>query len=1013
MIPRIAADEHLPAIYNLFLEQLRKVGFRGEIHTDYATRLVTATDNSVYQIVPLAVVYPLDERDVSSILKLSSEERFREVKLSPRGGGTGTNGQSLCDGVIIDVSRHFREILEMDLEQGWVRVQPGVVLDQLNAKLAPHGVFFAPNLSPSSRATLGGMINTDASGKGSRIYGKTSDHVLALRAVLLDGEVIETRPLDEKELDEACAKPTMSGQIYQSLKSIVVENRERIRTELPQMKRFLTGYDLAHVETDDGRFDLGRVIAGSEGTLVILTEARLKLTPIPKSRQLVAIRYPEFDAALRAAQELVATNPGAIETVDDTIVGLARQDVIWHSVGHLVEGEGEAPTAAINLVEFESDEAAQVAEKVRALTAQLDAERGLPGKSSGYTVATEAGDITALWSLRKKGVGLLGNVSGERRPVPFVEDTAVPPEHLADYIRDFRAILDKRGLRYGMFGHVDVGCLHVRPALNLKDEEDEATLRGISDEVVVLVKKYGGVLWGEHGRGYRSEYTPTFFGDTLYAELRKVKGSFDPYNQLNPGKLATPSQSNDKLVSVDAMKRGGFDRQIPEDVREKFAAAVHCNGNGACFDWNPDSVMCPSSKVTRERIHSPKGRAGILREWLRLVGHEGHDAGAAQGPDDAPRAELFLSRDADSEDYSHQVYDAMNGCLACKACATQCPIKVDIPAMRSEFLEQYHSRYRRPLKDYFVAMLERLLGLMAFWPWLTNQVTSSSPVTWFLRRVVGIVDTPSLSLETLKKGLKKRGAEAFSLRRLENLSEEERRKTVLIAQDPFTSYYETNVALATYDLLTRLGKRVIFLPFRENGKALHIKGFLARFRRVVLANATFYAPLERLGIPIVGIEPAVTLTYRDEYPHELGESWGAKVQLLQEYLVENLDELATAVPELGKNGEPLQLFGHCTERTFEAKSQQKWREVFAHFGVEVALEATGCCGMCGVFGHEAEHLEESRGVFDMSWKKRLPTTTDGQQRVIATGHSCRSQVKRFSGFVPQHPVEALLSRLAN
>ena len=929
MIPRIAPDEHLPAIYGLFLDALRSSEFRGEIRTDYATRLVTATDNSVYQIVPLAVVYPLDEKDVSAVMRLAHEERFREVKLSPRGGGTGTNGQSLCDGVIVDVSRHFREILETNLDEGWVRVQPGVILDQLNARLAPHGVFFAPNLSPSNRATLGGMINTDASGKGSRIYGKTSDHVLSMRVVLMDGEVMETRELDPHELEEACRCSGMKGEVYRGLRAVVDSSRERIKTDLPKLKRFLTGYDLAHIETPGGGFDLGRVIAGSEGTLAVITEARVRLTPIPKTRQLVAIRYSEFDAALRAAQELVATNPGAIETVDDTIVSLARKDVIWHSVGHLVEGPGEPPMAAINLVEFESDDPTQVAEKVKSLTAGLDRERGRPGKSSGYTVATEAADISALWSLRKKGVGLLGNAAGERRPVPFVEDTAVPPEHLADYIRDFRAILDKRGLRYGMFGHVDVGCLHVRPALNLKDEDDEAMLRGISDEVVALVKKYGGVLWGEHGRGYRSEYTPTFFGDALYAELRRVKGTFDPHNQLNPGKLATPSQSTDKLVSVDAMKRGSYDRQIAEPVREKFAPAIHCNGNGACFDWNPDSVMCPSSKVTGERIHSPKGRAGILREWLRLVGKEGHDAGAGQGLDESPESGAARKRSDDEGDYSHQVYDAMNGCLACKACATQCPIKVDIPAMRAEFLEQYHSRYRRPLKDYFVAALERLLAFMAIWPRLTNWLTALAPVNWFLRRVVGIVDTPALSNKTLKSGLRERGAESFDFNELAALNSDQKAQVVLIAQDSFTSFYETNVAFAAYDLLTRLGKRVIFLPYRENGKALHIKGFLGRFRRVALANADFYSRVAQLDIPIVGLEPAVTLTYRDEYVHELGEKWGVTVQLLQEYLHDNLAELKAGQPEVPASEHSFQLFGHCTERTSEPKSQQEMARSFA------------------------------------------------------------------------------------
>jgi len=1011
MLPRLNPNAHLPVEYRAFLADLTQRGFQGEMRTDYATRLTSATDNSVYQVLPLAVVHPKDHRDVELLLTLSHEKVHRSVKLSPRGGGTGTNGQSLCDGVIVDLSRHMHHILELDLKNGWVRVQPGVVLDQLNTFLAPHGVFFAPNLSPSNRATLGGMISTDASGKGSRIYGKTSDHVLELTLVLSDGTTLFTKPLSATELEEACEKPEFSGEIYREVRNVIERNRDRIATTLPRLKRFLTGYDLAHSERPDGTFDLSRVICGSEGTLGIVTEAKLKLTPLVKHKQLIAIRYTDFDAALRAASVLVEANPGAIETIDDTIVTLAKGDVIWHSVAHLLNDAGEAPLRAVNLVEFESDDELVVSEKVRALTATLDRELGSPGRASGYTVATEKADIAALWTLRKKGVGLLGNAKGERRPVPFVEDTAVPPEHLANYIQEFRALLDKHGLFYGMFGHVDVGCLHVRPALNLRDEADEALLHTLSDEVVTLVKKYGGVLWGEHGRGYRSSYTPSFFGPELYEELRRVKGAFDPHNQLNPGKLATPIQSLDELVSLQAPKRGAFDRQITPAARAEYDVAIHCNGNGACFDWSPDSVMCPSSKVTRNRIHSPNGRAGILREWLRLATREGY---AVSGKTQPLSTALLEGRNSAPTDFSHEVYDAMSGCLACKACATQCPIKVDVPNLRAQFLEHYHSRYRRPLKDYFVASLEAVLRLLVLWPQLSNFLLS---LAWSKHVLgwVGIVDTPLLAENTLAQGLRERAAATYNPEQLAQLSAEKKARTVFIAQDAFTTFYEPKVTLATYDLLTRLGRHVVVLPYLANGKALHVKGFLNWFRSVARKSADFYSQVSAFGIPIVGIEPAVTLTYRDEYPHALGSTEPAfRILLLQEYLATELPEW---LKELGPKAPNLsgkyRLFGHCTERTAEPQSQNRWREVFAAFGSELTLESTGCCGMCGVFGHEAEHLEESKGVYEMSWEPKLPKDVHGQAQVLATGHSCRSQVKRFSGFVPRHPVEALLGALQN
>lgn len=1023
MIPALAPQQQIPALYREFLARLASQGFSGDIRSDYATRLVAATDNSVYQLVPVAVIFPKNEADVVLALSLAHDDTFRDIKLSPRGGGTGTNGQALCDGVIIDVSRHQNQILEVNLEQGWVRVEPGVVLDQLNDHLRPHGVFFAPNLSPSSRATIGGMISTDACGKGSRIYGKTSNHVIELRSVLLDGTVHTSQRVSPAELERLKRAPGLLGEVHRVVDQVVSTRRGTIAKQFPRLARFLTGYDLAHVYDAEGHFDLNRILTGSEGTLAVVTQAKLKLTRLPEHRQLVAVRYADFDAALRAANLLVQSDPGAIETVDSTLVGLARNDVIWHTVAHLLEAEGEAPLAAVNLIEFESDDADVVAYKVSELCATLDAERGAPGKATGYAVATRSVDIAALWALRKKGVGLLGNAKGERRPVPFVEDTAVPPERLADYIRDFRAILDRHGLRYGMFGHVDVGCLHVRPALNLRDPEDGKRLRQISDEVTRLVKSYGGVLWAEHGKGFRSEYSPTFFGPELYQELRKVKGAFDPYNQLNPGKLATPPTSGERLVSVDAKKRGDFDREISAGARAHFDVAVHCNGNGQCFDYHPDHVMCPSSKVTRDRIHSPKGRASILREWLRLMTNAGHDPGKSLGKGTGGRR----SRREAPDDFSHEVYDAMNGCLACKACATQCPVKVDVPDLRADFLAQYHTRYRRPLKDYFVATLERVLVLMGRAPRFFNWFFERGWFTRALERWVGIVDSPKLSEERLSEALVARGVEKFDLRKLRELGAEDKRKTVLIAQDVFTTFYESNVALAVYDVLTRLGLNVVFLPFRENGKALHIKGFMQRFRRVARRNSRFYARVAELGLPIVGIEPAVTLTYRGEYrsalaPAGSGHEHAAgdeafRVQLLQEFLIEKLPELGHSRPARAAEGparaaRPLLLFGHCTERTEAVKSQEQWRLVFEAFGVEVAPQSTGCCGMCGAYGHEAEHYEESRGVFEMSWQKRLPQGDAARAEVLAAGHSCRSQVKRFAGFVPRHPMEALRDLLA-
>jgi len=1010
MLPALDPEEGLHRAYREFLGELAKRGLEGEIATDYARRLITATDNSVYQILPQAVICPRSHEDVVRVLALAAEPRYRAITLSPRGGGTGTNGQALTDGIVVDLSRHMAEILEVDLERGWARVQPGVVLDQLNAHLKPHGVFFAPNLSPSNRATIGGMISTDACGKGSRIYGKTSDHILELTSVLLGGVTHRSSELSLDELAVLKADSGIVGRIHREVDAIVAGNRERIAAALPRLKRFLTGYDLAHVySADEQRFCLNAILAGSEGTLAFVTEAKVRLTPLPKVKTLVAIRYAAFDDALRAAAVLVESNPGAIETVDDKIVGLAREDSIWLEIAHLVDGRNEPPTKAINLVEFESDDATVVRSKVASLVETLSAARGRPTAATGFTIAKEPKDIAALWTLRKKGVGLLGNAKGQRRPIPFVEDTAVPPERLADYIRDFRAILDRHGLEYGMFGHVDVGCLHVRPALNLRDPDDEKLLRAISDEVSALVQSYGGVLWGEHGKGFRSEYSPTFFGAELYEELRKVKAAFDPHNQLNPGKLATPAGSNAKLVSIDAKKRGAFDRQIAAPALAVYATAVNCNGNGACFDWDPDHVMCPSSKVTRDRIHSPKGRAGMMREWLRLASAAGVDATLPPRRGWSSALAWFRGRGR-GEDFSHGVYEAMDGCLACKACATQCPIKVDVPAFRSDFLAHYHSRYRRPLRDYALASLESAVAFAGLVPRLANRVLESSWTRAILSRVVGLVDTPALASRSARAGLRQRGAPKFDLSAIAALSAAEKARSVILVQDVFTTFFDAHVLLGTYDLLHELGYRVFVTPFRPNGKALHIKGFLAAFRRVAERQHRFLSAAAETGVALVGLDPAVTLSYRDEYPHCLGISEPAyRVLLLSEWLSQQ-PFAQTQNPAAKARLRTYQLLGHCTERTLAPRTTEQWRRIFSALGATLETPDVGCCGMCGVFGHERHHYEESKGIFEMSWARKLDANAESRagSHVLVTGYSCRSQVKRFRGVVLRHPVDALL-----
>ncbi|MCO4789692.1 hypothetical protein DK293_13760, partial [Vibrio cholerae] len=630
--------------------------------------------------------------------KISSKPEFERVTFSPRGGGTGTNGQSLTKGVVVDLSRHMNRILEINPQEGWVRVQAGVIKDQLNDAVRPHGFFFSPDLSTSNRATLGGMVNTDASGQGSLQYGKTSDHILSLQAVFADGSLLET------DLSQGLPAPnTFAAQAMQVTEQVCRTKREQIVAKFPPLNRFLTGYDLKNAlnEAED-RFDITRVLCGAEGSLAFITEAKLNLTPIPKARTLVNVKYDSFDSALRNAPLMVEAKALSVETVDSKVLNLAKEDIIWHSVKDLLTDVPGKEMQGINMVEYAGQDSAQINQQVAQLTARLDEmianqQAGI----IGYQVCSDLASINRIYNMRKKAVGLLGAAKGRAKPVAFTEDTCVPPENLADFIVEFRALLDSKNLAYGMFGHVDAGVLHVRPALDLCDPKQELLMREISDQVVKLVAKYGGLMWGEHGKGYRSEYGPEFFGEELFTELRRVKAAFDPHNKMNPGKICTPLDTQFELVKVSDTKRGFYDRQIDVKVRDSFKQAMECNGNGLCFNYETSSPMCPSMKVTADRRHSPKGRAGLVREWLRQLTEQGIDILDLEKAtlESSPTIKSMLDRvrhafSKDKEyDFSHEVYEAMNGCLACKACASQCPIKVDVPSFRSRFLNIYHSRY--------------------------------------------------------------------------------------------------------------------------------------------------------------------------------------------------------------------------------------------------------------------------------------------------------------------------------
>ncbi|AWN50979.1 FAD-binding and (Fe-S)-binding domain-containing protein [Methylobacterium sp. 17Sr1-1] len=1004
MIPRLPLVPETASLHAAFCAELRARGFAGDLSLTQADRTVLATDNSIYQLTPRAIAFPRERDDLVRIAKLLAEDRFAEIRIAPRGGGTGTNGQSLTDGLVVDCSRHMNRILAIDPVARTVRVEAGVVKDQLNAALKPHGLFFAPELSTSNRATIGGMISTDASGQGSCLYGKTRDHVLALTTILSDGTVWHSEPLDEAGLAAAKARPDRAGAIHREVDRLQRENAALIAERFPPLNRCLTGYDLAHIRRADGRFDLNAVLCGSEGTLGLIAEATLNVLPLPSHMALVVLRYAGFDAALRDARALAGSGAASIETVDSTVLALAQGDPVWDGVAAYFPEDAGERARGVNLVEFVGDSEAAVEAAVARLTAILDAAGAEAGRR-GYTIARGEAEVGRLWTMRKKAVGLLGNRKGEARPIAFVEDTAVPPEHLADFIAEFRGALDRRGLDYGMFGHVDAGVLHVRPAIDMKAPGAETLVRAVTEDVVALTQKYGGLLWGEHGKGVRSEFSPKVFGP-LYPVLQAVKAAFDPRNQFNPGKIAAPAAG--ALLTIDGVPtKGGHDRAIPPASRAAYDEALHCNGNGACFSYDPDEAMCPSWKGTRERRHSPKGRAQLMREWLRRLAEQGFDppaearASRVQAGWRSFTARLVATLSRRDDDFSHEVHEAMAGCLACKSCTGLCPIKVDVPTFRAKFLELYHGRYLRPLRHHAVAALEPLAPWLARAPRLVNAATRLGA-----GRAVGLVHAPTLSGIDLKTEMARRGVALADPGALAQLTPAERLASVVVVQDAFTSHYDTPVLLALLDLLIGLGIRPWLAPYRPNGKPLHVHGFLGRFERLAAANAADLDAIAATGIALIGLDPSMTLTYRSEYRQALPGRDLPQVRLVQEWLAARLDG---GTPEPA--GEPYWLLPHCTERATAQAAVAEWASVFRALGLRLGILPSGCCGMAGTYGHEAENRATSERIYGLSWAK--PVAEKGRTgRLLADGYSCRSQAKIIDGVRLPHPVEILRDHLA-
>ena len=1050
VIPDLPLNKNISPELEYFLNLLKEGDFHGEVSLELADRVCLATDNSVYQACPEVVIFPKLEQDLVFLFKLSAKPRFKGIKFSPRGGGTGTNGQSLTTGVLVDFSKYMRKILEVDEYNKWVRVQPGVTLDELNDFLKPREVFFPLAISPSNRATIGGMFNTDACGKGSMVYGRTSENILSSKHVMHDGSIL----LCDSDKEEDLYTEHFTRDISEKLYHIVDKKRDLISKKFPNLQRFLSGYNLQHALWDkphivpsvkrSGRkkhgevkrrynhVDLNSLLSGSEGTLTFCTELKLKLTPLPTSKSLLVLGYKNIEDAINDGLRIKRLSPFAIEVLDENLLNLAKNDEVYYAIKDYFSF-GENPDdslGALNLIEFNSP------------------IKNLPKgvKSSKLIIRSYETDkkdlIKSFWDIRKKGVGLLAAMEGSARPVAFVEDPVVPPENLPEFIADLKKLFDGYGLKYGLYGHVDVGCMHVRPALDLTNKEHQKWFVEITHKVNKLVKKYDGLLWAEHGKGYRGCLLQEYVGDEIYHVMREVKTFFDPNNKFNPGKIATSldehlsitglrveANSEDSgLKKLDDDFKGSVDSDIPAKMRNAYKEAFLCNGNAQCMTYENDVIMCPSYKSGFDRLHSPKGRSMLLREWLSQVSDGMKEAKVKQLELEKkgrkkkrdPNKNTFydiilktwnfilprtwaLNSYVQSQDFSHQVYRSMRGCLGCKACASSCPVKVNIPHMRAKFLSLYHKKFGRSWQDYVIDGFEYMSVFRKRFPFASKIIMENFISSFIIDKFAGLADLPKV-----KQG-HCRNSRSWG-RRSRKLVQQmmENKKGVCLIEDPFNSLYDANIIEQTAKIIESLGYEVFLLSVPSPGIVKHNLGMLNDFEIVAKKNIKVLNELAEFKIPILGVEPSTSLCLEDTYKKYFPNKCKYKINLVQTWLSSLVDSRVAKGKKWSKpvkGHKPYHLFTHCTERSLVSGAVDQWSNVFKYFGVDIIDKPLGCCGMSGVYGHLSENRDDSLNIYRKNWGKEVNAA--GVGNVLATGFSCRCQVKRMERREVEHPLVEL------
>jgi len=958
--------------------------FEGDIFTDNYSLVQYATDASAYRVIPHAVTRPKTIYDLKLLVNFAKKHN---TSLIARTAGTSLAGQVVGEGIIVDFSKYFTKILEINEEEHWVRVQPGVIPDELNLKLKKYGLFFAPETSTSNRCMLGGMVGNNSCGAHSLIYGSTRDHLLSVKMILSDANEVEFKALTKEEFSEKCELVGLEGEIYQNIYEILSDkgNRENIKKEFPDpsLKRRNTGYALdLLLETEPfsettEKFNFSKLIAGSEGTLGLMTEIKLNLLPLPPPvKGLVCVHFNSIEEALYANLIALKYNPGAIELMDSVILEQSKSNITLRKKRDFINGE----PGAMLLVEFARD----TKEEILALSSEMEKE--MRGNGYGYDFPVLFGDdINKVWDVRKAGLGILSNIAGDAKPVPVVEDTAVKPELLSDYIADFNKLLEKHNLRCVYYAHIATGELHLRPVLNLKDPEDVEIFHTIGLETAKLVKKYNGSLSGEHGDGrLRSEFIPIIVGEKNYNLFWKIKLVWDPERIFNQGKITEPPKMKENLRFEPGQETKEINTLFDfSDDKGYLRAVEKCNGSGDCL--KPEifgGLMCPSYQATRDESNSTRARANTLRE--------------------------YISRSERDNPFTHkEIIKVLDLCLSCKGCKSECPSSVDITKLKAEAYQHYYDKNKIPLRTKLIAHIHRINKSGAIIPCIFNFFITNSITSGILKKALGFApkrSIPRLYKFTMTSWLKNNG-------NLLNHSNNKKGKVFLFI-DEFTEYNDTVIGIKAVKLLHALGYEVEVPQHTISGRALLSKGLVRE--AVEIANENIRLLKDKISdeTPLVGIEPSAILTFRDEYPEladkdlkEEGVNLSKSVFMFDEFMVREIGrgnikkELFTTEPAT------IKLHGHCHQKALASTEPTKQMlSLPANYKVEEIK--SGCCGMAGSFGFEKEHYDLSMKIGEMILFPEIRKTEESVI-IAAPGTSCRHQIKDGTGRRALHPIEIM------